>query len=150
MPQNNKYSSTYRKVKRHLGHIKIENTIFFLLKTSMPGSSYKRSTFSKYFEKWRSRPIFLFRIQKYFFDEKIYFFIQILKSFSKNRMNKKRKSLIWIYCQLFRNHSLKIVNNKLFDFFQITHPQKYFGNVLFGSSFSTYNASTFDIKCNLW
>lgn len=147
MPQNNKYSSTYRKVKSHLGHIKIENTIFFLLKTSMPGSSYKRSTFSKYFEKWRSleklTPVdhfFLFRIQKYFFDEKIYFFIQILKSFSKNRMNKKRKSLIWIYCQLFWNHSLKILNNKLFDFFQITHPQKHFGNVLFGSFF-------FNIQC---
>lgn len=125
MPQNNKYSSTYCKVKSHLGHIKIENRIFFLLKTSMPGSSYKRSTFSKYFEKWRSLEkltpvdIFFFLEYKNIFSTRKYIFLYKYKNhFSKTGWIKNERSLSWIYCQLFRNHFLKIVNNKLFDFFK--------------------------------
>lgn len=90
MPQNNKYSSTYCKVKSHLGHIKIENRIFFLLKTSMPGSSYKRSTFSKYFEKWRSleklTPVdhfFCLEYKNTFRRENIFFYTNIKIIFQK-------------------------------------------------------------------
>lgn len=70
-------ASTYMKVKRHLGHIKIENTIIFIKNSYAKIKLLKiQQTFRKMvlFEKFNtSRPISLFGIQKYFFDEKIYF-----------------------------------------------------------------------------
>lgn len=82
------------------------------------------------------------------------FLVQILISFFSNKKTpgwiKTERSLIWIYCQLFWNYSLKIVNNKLIDFFFKSHiHKKYFGNVYFGFSFSTYNVCTFDKKMQL-
>lgn len=74
MPQNNKYSSTYMKVKSHLGHIKIENTIIFIKNQYAKIKLQKiQQTFRKMvlFEKVNtSRPISLFGIQKYFLMRK--------------------------------------------------------------------------------
>lgn len=74
MPQNNKYSSTYMKVKSHLGHIKIENTIIFIKNSYAKIKLLKiQQTFRKMvlFEKFNtSRPISLFGIQKYFLMRK--------------------------------------------------------------------------------
>lgn len=108
----------------------------------MPRSSYKRSTFSKYFEKWCSleklTPVdqcFCLEYKNTFSTRKYIFFIQILKSFSKNRMNKKRKKLDLNILSTVLKPFFENCKQYTVRFFQITHPQKYFGNVLFGSSF---------------
>lgn len=65
-------------------------------------------------------------------------------------MNKKRKKLDLNILSTVLKPFFENCKQYTVRFFQITHPQKYFGNVLFGSSFSTHNVCTFDIKCNSW
>lgn len=89
MPQNNKYSSTYMKVKSHLGHIKIENTIIFIKNQYAKIKLIKiQQTFRKMvlFEKVNtSRPISLFGIQKYFLMRKYISCTNINIFFSKKQ-----------------------------------------------------------------
>lgn len=65
-------------------------------------------------------------------------------------MNKKRKKLDLNILSTVLKPFFENCKQYTVRFFQITHPQKYFGNVLFGSSFLTHNVCTFDIKCNSW